>query len=436
MFELKKNNKIFIGFGEITGYYQLLAKGFKEKGFDVTLVHENVSLYCPSYFTTKNDNFLVSTVLFARKKYFYSNNLLSKSFWFLLTEMGKFLMMFWAIYKFDVFIFGFGKSFILGNYDLQILKFFKKVIISNIGAGSESRPPYIDGSYYSNDGKLKNFFLIKFLTKLKRKKVQRVEKFSSKVISNPNVCHFNNKQFINWLSLGIPTPTDRLSTVVKREKNKPIKILHAPSIRHVKGSSIIKKAINNLKEKGYDILYIKINQLSHSRVLEELKKCDLVIDQCFSDYQMPGFATEAASMGKPVIIGGYQLDYFKRFYIDEPPPTFTCKPNEIEFAIEQLINNDDKRVETAKDLKKYVINYFSYLDITESYIRIINNKIPKTWYIDPKNIFYTYGWGVEKENLKKSLKKLLNKYGPNIFELSHNKKLEQFFIDFIKNKKI
>ena len=51
MQEHKKENRFnFIGFSDIGGYYQLLAKGLYELGYNVTLFHENESIYAPNYY--------------------------------------------------------------------------------------------------------------------------------------------------------------------------------------------------------------------------------------------------------------------------------------------------------------------------------------------------------------------------------------------------
>ena len=50
----------------------------------------------------------------------------------------------------------------------------------------------------------------------------------------------------------------------------------------------------------------------NSVVLEQLARCDFIIDQLYADFPMPGFATEAAWFGKPAVTAGYALDLWKR----------------------------------------------------------------------------------------------------------------------------
>jgi len=52
-------------------------------------------------------------------------------------------------------------------------------------------------------------------------------------------------------------------------------------------------------------------------VLEELGKCDFVIDQAFADYGMAGFATEAAWFGKTAVVGGYQSELWQSWLTDQ-----------------------------------------------------------------------------------------------------------------------
>ncbi len=111
----------------------------------------------------------------------------------------------YCIFKYDVFIFGFGTSMLPYNLDLPLLKLLKKRVISNLAHGSEARPPYIDGFYQSKDGVAPSLKEIARFAASNRKTVLRHQTYASIVIGAPfSTSHFADRPFINHFALGIP----------------------------------------------------------------------------------------------------------------------------------------------------------------------------------------------------------------------------------------
>ena len=76
-------------------------------------------------------------------------------------------------------------------------------------------------------------------------------------------------------------------------------MLHAPSNEDYKGSKYIYTAIESLKKK-YKFEFIKLQNLSKDELIEEILKCDLVIDQMLVGFY--GILTvEAMLLQKPVV---------------------------------------------------------------------------------------------------------------------------------------
>ena len=114
----------------------------------------------------------------SKSKWIKDKNKLYLLFIFILSRLGKNLWAINAIFKYDIFIFGFGQSLLRSNLDLPILKLFGKKIISNLCHGSEARPPYIDGAIHSRYGKKLSLREIAKLAKINRRLVKWHEKFS------------------------------------------------------------------------------------------------------------------------------------------------------------------------------------------------------------------------------------------------------------------
>lgn len=424
-----KNNSIFIGLSDIIGYNANIAKNLHNKGYNITYFICNNNIYHPEIYPIADNHFLMKIILFCQKKYQTNKTVILKYIFLLLRELFIPFLLLWAIRKHKVFIFSFGHSFVRGGYDLWLLKKLGKRIIFNIGFGADSRPPFLQYRCYGYDGIPKSLNYIKYKTYLKKKTIQRIEKYSDIVINSPYTSHFNKKFIINSFALGIPVKFDILNKESKKENT--ICVLHSPSNPLAKGTECIRTAINELTEEGYKIEYIEITGVSQKTVIEKINNCDFVVDQLYSDSIMPGFSTEAAFFGKASVISGYGLDELKKYIPkDMLPPTYVCHPDKIKDAIKFMIENKDYRIKLGQAARKFVQNQWNPDKVTDRFIQIINNKIPQEWYINPKDITYVYGCSLPKEKSQRLIKRLIDKYGVSSLQLNHHPDLEKAFIKF------
>ena len=332
--------KIFIGPSEIAGYYSNLEKGFKQLGLSCDFI-----TYYDHRFGYKEDGakppLLIKITKFFNNKKKTNHSFFSKVFIVLLAEFFSFLWAISAIFKYDIFIFTYGRSLMKFNLDMYLLKILKKRVISNLNSGSEARPRYIDGCF-QNSNKITN----KIVASIKNNKeiVIRHERLATYVVGHSlSTSHFSSHKFINSTILGIPFQIDNEIFTEKSNESitkakRSFRVLHCPSDSKSKGTNIIKKSIENLLNKGYKIDLILIKNKSNTEVIKEIKLCDFVVDQLYSDFPLAGFATEAAYFGKPAIVGGYGLEYLKSLTPEESwPPSKICHPDEIENAIESFL---------------------------------------------------------------------------------------------------
>ena len=421
--------KIFIGPCEVAGYYSNLTKGFKELSIDVDFITYNEHPF--NYGGEISPPFLLKISKFINN---LKNN--KKTFTRILFALfSEFFSIIWAItviFKYDVFIFGFGKTLIRYNLDLFILKALNKIVISNLSHGSEARPAYLDGSIQSiNSNSYPPINKILKITKTNKHLVSKHEKLATYIIGAPfSTSYFSSKTFLNHFMIGIPSLSNDLKNtrinVSKSDHKTTVRILHSPSHPIAKGTPIIKKAILNLQKKGYKIEFILINKLPNSEVIKEIKKCDFIVDQVYSDTPLAGFAAEAAFYGKPAIVGGYGFEYLKEFIVPEMfPPSKLCKPDEIQDAIESLIINKKNRLLLGKAAKKFMHEKWNSIKVARRYIRIIENDIPENWWLDPKEVFYVDGICQSFNVTKSNIKNIINKKGIKGLQLAHNPKLEE-----------
>jgi len=211
-----------------------------------------------------------------------------------------------------------------------------------------------------------------------------------------------------------------------------VRILHSPSNPALKGTPQIERAIENLRAKGYAIEWITLSGQPNEVVLRELARCDFIVDQLYSDWLMPGFATEAALAGKAVIIGGYDLVALQNTLpADYVPPVHACHPDDIEAAIEKLILDEAYRLDLGRRAREFVEANWSAAQVAERFLKVIEGNIPDNWMYDPAQIRYFHGGGVSEDRLIPFLRAYIDTQGKNALQLSDKPDMEQVFVDFV-----
>lgn len=439
-----KNKRIFIGPHEIAGYYANLARGFREIGIDCDFI--TYSSHPSGYGNETKFPLLLRLARFFNK--FRRNPNRPLVVRILIALPGEILTNIWglfAIIKYDIFIFGFGYSLLpRGNWDLMILKWLGKTVVSNVMHGSDIRPPYIDGSYQSGDGsrqpEARDLLL---LSMAKKRKAMAIDYYSSVVLAAPfNSAFLSSKRIVNGSMVGIPFFLESLHSPVAAAHDSEgkflgrMRILHSPSHPAAKGTPLILKAIESLKVKGYTIEFIMLSGKSNLEVMREILQCDFVVDQVYSDTPLAGFATEAAWFGKPAVVGGYAFDYLNTFVPEGMwPPSKTCHPEKIEQAIEDLIVNRDERLRLGAEAQKFVQEKYNAAEVARRYLRLIEGDIPEDWWLDPNLVTYLEGAGQPVEQTKETVRQMVEQFGVESLQLSHRPDLERAFLEFadVKN---
>lgn len=425
--------RIFIGLVEIAGYYHNLSEGLRALGQEVTFF--TLSDHPFSYADSKGLWWLPHFIRFCYKRFKAKKNILFRLFWAGLEYCALLLYFVWAAAKHDIFLFGFGTSFLPFQIDYLILRALRKKVVANLAHGSETRPPYVGVDLQvvesSPDSEKKQILFLKNSVQSKANMVKRVEKFSDYLIGAPySTSQFAARPFINWFALGVPGQFE-----VKQNNHNnsgAVRILHSPSKPKAKGTARIRQAIDNIRAKGHPVEFVEIIGMAHSEVLRELSQCSFVIDQLYSDTPMAGFATEAAWFSKPAVVGGYGLEDLPLFFPkDVPfPPSQICHPDDLENAILKLVTDPVYREKLGKAANQFVRTYWTRDQVAQRYIRIFNDDVPLEWRLDPKQVVYLQGCGVSEELSKKWVGKLISTYGISSLALRHRPDLERAFLDF------
>ncbi|MEN3014749.1 MAG: hypothetical protein ABDH21_01630 [bacterium] len=434
--------EIFIGTAEIAGHYIRLCKALQK-------INVKANYYCkyhPFEYSSINDYpNILAKLLYLLTKYKY---LLTRSkrrilgiisikrfTWFcfnILIVILELIILLYSIWKYQVFIFTFGESILPFNLDLPILKFFKKKIIFSIFHGSEARPTYID--LYGLDLSQKEKTLEKAyqMMKIKSYKIKMIEKYSDYIVSNYFISQLLTRKYVDYHHIGLMPPNIKVDNSDNTITDK-IKILHAPSKPESKGTDKIRQVIQKLSQKYKDIQYIEIHGKPYQEVINHIKQCDFIVDQLYSDVALTGLATEGAILGKPSIMGGYIWEKYKQIHPPSIiPPSHLCHPDEIEQAIEFMINNKEYREELGQKAQEFILSNWSEEKIAEKFLMIINDQVPEEWYREPVKDYAHFAI-IDQKIAKEFLKEYINKYGDKALFLDHKPSLKQAFLNLIQS---
>jgi len=410
--------KIFLGLGNVAGYFSNIKHGFDSLG--LSCYHLNIDANIYDGRETDSQHFYIKVLRFL---YNTRRSKINKLFKIMLAITYKITLIpifIWALAKYDTFIFGANHTF-YRLYDLPILKLFKKKIIF-VYFGSDSRPPYMNGVEVLEDSSIESI-LIK--TKKLKRKIDYVEKYADYIINSPTSGQFHEKKYINWFAIGMPSLNSDKKAVKDQEiKSKHnIVVLHAPSKPKVKGSAYISEICSKYKEK-YNITYLSITGMPNSQVLENIKKCDIVIDEVYSDSPLGGLGVEAAGLMKPTLLSGYYSKYIhKDNYKYSMPPSIYCLPENLEKEFVKICENAKLRQEKGKELFDFVLENWSSSVVAKKFSKIINDEVPDSWYFENFENNYIEGYGMQKEIIYKLYKKIINEYGEKSLCLSHSPRM-------------
>ena len=413
--------KIFIGLTDIAGYCSSLKRGFDEIGVESIFV----SLYRhPFQYRRDDDNEPILKAMYRlQENRDRSTSIVALMYNSLLLVL-RFCLFIKVLISCDVFLFCFMDSF-FDYHELPVLKLFRKKIIY-LFLGSDSRPLYINGKFLD----LPVEELID-RTSIQKQKISKIEKYADIIINHPPSAHYHERRFVQFMRLGFPLSCPEIKEVKPQATRRIPRILHAPSVAKGKGTDRIVAALEILRSKGHCFEYVEIQGKPNSVVIDELSRCDFVVDELYSDAVMAGFAAEAAFFGKPAIVGGYVTD---RDLGDLPdgllPPVHRCLPEQIEDAIDKLLTDVPYRQDLGRRAQEFVKQTWSSREVAERYLRIIQGSAPPDWSYDPAEIRYLHGWGLTELQARTLVHRYLDAGGVSALHLADKPRLVERFREF------
>lgn len=353
----------------------------------------------------------------------------------------KLCALFTALYKADACLFIGGKGFLNYPIDYYLLRLFGKRVV-HMYVGTASRPRYLSAyarKALDSDKSIANKFTAKLIKRTRRQqaRVRATSRAANCVIENPLCGHFQTRPFVNYFKIGMPIRMIGESSETQTETiARKTRILHCPSRPEIKGTKRILETLTPEVLKRFNAELIVLTGVPHSRVLEEIQKCDFIIDQLYSDSPLAGFAAEAASHCRVPIVGGYGWEDIRQNLDNEDlPPAMLCDPKDLFSAVEQLCNDTSKRQQLTSRLNKFLSQgAWSGQAFASKLGRVLNNDVPDSWLVDPQTIRYKHGVGLSEDDTKGIIQKMTDLAGIGALQLRDKPELESCIQTWLQSK--
>ncbi len=384
---------VFLGLTEIGGYYAGLGEGLRRLGIDV--VH--IDLTDRTFATAAPRSELPLVARLARQAALRNASIPgrrspAKVWWKAASIAARLPLLAWAIARFDVFVFGYASTF-LDFAELPLLRLLGKRIVY-VFHGSDSRPPYLDGSLMAPDRNLTPADCVR-LTGRTKSVVRRIERYADLVVSNPLSSQLHERRFASFGAIGVPR---RVPATAGEPPEAPIRIAHAPSHPEAKGTREIREAVARLRAGGLDLELVEIVDRPNEDVLVAIASSHFVVDQLYSDVPMAALVAEAAGLGRPAVVGSYGIDEIRAATCGEPlPPVLLCPPEGIEEAIGRLASDSGLRHDLGARAKEFVDTVWSPRAVAGRLLLALERGDDGPWSVEPATCRYVYGLGLSRE---------------------------------------
>ncbi len=202
------------------------------------------------------------------------------------------------------------------------------------------------------------------MLEMKRRLVTNIERYADHIFARPiHVQSMSRKHHMLWLPIDLDTVQFNIS-----DEDQPV-IVHAPTNPQIKGTKYVLRAIQKLREEGYQFKFELYQHLPNVEVRKRLAHSHIAIDQLI----LPGyalFAIEAMATGNAVL--GSAVAGYNGFSKDMPIMTTT--PETIYDNLKRLLEDRQLLTELARYGRKYVERFHDYKTVANKFISAISQR--------------------------------------------------------------
>jgi hypothetical protein len=344
--------RVLIGATEIAGTLKCLGSGFRALGHDVTTVIRCRNPLYPSY--TYDVNLSVDApdpvswpewIRSSRNPFVrFPRGAINRAF-----RASK-----WAklVAQHDLFVFVWGgESLSHANREFGLLKGLGKKIVSVL-LGSDVRDARAFTMEFSGVERSESF-LESIRTRSQSRQwphlrnMRYAEHYSDCILSLPNQSGLALRPYSH---LFIPADVQSIECYIPR-RDIPV-VVHAPSLRGIKGTAEILQILDQLRDEGIQFDLQLLESLPNEQILSRLRDADVVIDQLYLLLH--------GKLGVEAMASGCALATCNREdYEPYPPkrPIWHIDASNLYGQLKHLLSDKALRVRLAQDGRKYVESY-------------------------------------------------------------------------------
>ena len=128
-----------------------------------------------------------------------------------------------------------------------------------------------------------------------------------------------------------------------------LRIVHAPSKRGIKGTDHVIEAVESLREDGYGVKLVLIENMPHRKAVEYYMQADIVVDQLLVGWYGV-LAIECMALGKPVCV--YIRDDLQSYL--PSMPLVNVSPESLKENLRLLVEDASLRKEIGAKARRFV----------------------------------------------------------------------------------
>lgn len=343
--------RVFIGLSEVANCVHNYGAAFRELGVKTfTVVGERAWPYPDSeYDIVLSEKLGPSNALSGLRSYLW--------------RIRYYLMVARAMLTCDVFIFTFGGAFRADRKDFKLLKKLGKRIVcvflgddvrywyaytqeaELLGTAADIRP-YIDEVLRQRDQDY-------LATKLKT--VQQAEEYADLILGLPDCAQLQSKPYMRT---NLPLDLSRIGCAI-HNREVPL-VLHAPSVRDIKGTKHVLAAVERLRAEGLAFEFRLIERATNTELCKILADADIVVDQLYSE-TVATLALEAMAAGN-VVLARYLPEKVR---ISAGCPVISVNVATLTDRLREVIVDRDLRERLARAGRPYVEKYHARLTVAK-----------------------------------------------------------------------
>jgi hypothetical protein len=187
---------------------------------------------------------------------------------------------------------------------------------------------------------------------IRQRRIQKVFRYADRVFAlNPDLLHvLPGAEFLPYASVD---PREWRAASSDARASAPVRILHAPTNRSIKGTRFVEEACEELRREGFQLELQLVERVPHRQMMQVLRQADIVVDQLLIGWY-GALSVEAMALEKPVLcyLREEDLKSFVPFH-DRIPIVRTTKESLVE-DLRALMKRRSSWCELGQEGRRFV----------------------------------------------------------------------------------